>query len=94
MIINNCFGFSIKIYLKKVFVSFLWLTILLTLVIKYAVKKSQQFANLNFYKTVDATARQNDRERAVFMVQAGMTHQVVADNFNVYSSLKRMCCQV
>ena len=27
--------------------------------------------------------RQNDRERAVFMVQAGMTYQVVADNFNV-----------
>ena len=27
--------------------------------------------------------RQNDRERAVFMVQAGMTYQVVADKFNV-----------
>ena len=27
--------------------------------------------------------RQNDRERAVGMVQAGMTHQAVADHFNV-----------
>jgi len=27
--------------------------------------------------------RQNDRERAVSMVQAGMTHQAVADHFNV-----------
>jgi hypothetical protein len=27
---------------------------------------------------------QNDRERAVGMVQAGMTHQAVADNFNVF----------
>jgi transposase len=27
--------------------------------------------------------RQNDRERAVGMVQAGMTHQAIADHFNV-----------
>jgi len=27
--------------------------------------------------------RQNDRERAVCMVQVGMTHQAVADQFNV-----------
>jgi transposase len=27
--------------------------------------------------------RQNDRERAVGMAQAGMTHQAVADHFNV-----------
>jgi transposase len=27
--------------------------------------------------------RQNDRERAMGMVQAGMTHQAVADHFNV-----------
>jgi transposase len=27
--------------------------------------------------------RQNDRERSVGMVQAGMTHQAVADHFNV-----------
>ena len=27
--------------------------------------------------------RQNDRERAVGMVQAGMTHQAVTDHFNV-----------
>jgi transposase len=27
--------------------------------------------------------RQNDRERAVGMVQAGMTHQAVSDHFNV-----------
>ena len=27
--------------------------------------------------------RQNDRERVVGMVQAGMTHQAVADHFNV-----------
>jgi CRP-like cAMP-binding protein len=27
--------------------------------------------------------RQNDRERAVGMIQPGMTHQVVADYFNV-----------
>jgi transposase len=27
--------------------------------------------------------RQNDRERAVGMFQAGMTHQAVADHFNV-----------
>jgi transposase len=27
--------------------------------------------------------RQNDRERALGMVQAGMTHQAVADHFNV-----------
>ena len=27
--------------------------------------------------------RQNGRERAVGMVQAGMTHQAVADHFNV-----------
>jgi hypothetical protein len=27
---------------------------------------------------------QNDRERAVGMVQAGMNHQAVADNFNVF----------
>jgi transposase len=27
--------------------------------------------------------RQNDRERAVGMVQTGMTHQAVADHFNV-----------
>jgi len=27
--------------------------------------------------------RQNDRERAVGMVQAGMIHQAVADHFNV-----------
>ena len=26
---------------------------------------------------------QNDRERAVGMVQAGMTHQAIADHFNV-----------
>jgi len=28
--------------------------------------------------------RQNDRERAMGMVQAGMTHQAVADHFNVH----------
>jgi hypothetical protein len=28
--------------------------------------------------------RQNDHERAVGMVQAGITHQAVADHFNVY----------
>jgi transposase len=27
--------------------------------------------------------RQNDRERAVDMIQAGMTHQAVADHFNM-----------
>ena len=27
--------------------------------------------------------RQNDRERAMGMVQTGMTHQAVADHFNV-----------
>jgi hypothetical protein len=27
--------------------------------------------------------RQNDRERSVGMVHAGMTHQAVADHFNV-----------
>ena len=33
----------------------------------------------NFHKNVDATA-QNDRERAVGMVYAGMTHQAAADH--------------
>jgi transposase len=28
--------------------------------------------------------RQNDRERTVGLVQAGMTHQAIADHFNVY----------
>ena len=27
--------------------------------------------------------RQSDRERGVAMVQAGMTHQAIADHFNV-----------
>ena len=31
-------------------------------------------SNLNFHKTVNATERQNDHERAVGMVQTGMTH--------------------
>jgi hypothetical protein len=41
------------------------------------------------FNNVDATTpsmprlRRNDREQAVGMVQAGMTHQAVADHFNV-----------
>ena len=36
-----------------------------------------------FTRTSMPRLRQNDRERSVGMVQAGMTHQAVADHFNV-----------
>jgi hypothetical protein len=39
--------------------------------------------NLPFTRTSMPRLRQNDRERAVGMVQTGMTHQAVADHFNV-----------
>jgi transposase len=51
-----------------------------------AVNKSKQFAILKiwiFTRTSMPRLRQNDRERAVGMIQPGMTHQVVADYFNV-----------
>ena len=40
---------------------------------------------MNIYEesTINFWICQNDRERAVGMVQAGMTHQTVADHFNV-----------
>ena len=50
----------------------------------YAVYKSKQFAILKIgIFTRTSRLRQNDRERAVGMVQAGTTHQAVADHFNV-----------
>jgi transposase len=55
-------------------------------VINCAVNKSEQFAILKiliFTRTPMPRLRQNDRERAMGMVQAGMTHQAVADHFNV-----------
>jgi hypothetical protein len=55
-------------------------------VINCAVNKSKQLAILKiriFTKTSMPRLHQNDRERAVGMVQAGMTHQAVADYFNV-----------
>ena len=36
-----------------------------------------------FTRTSMPRLRQNDRERAVDMIQAGMTHQAVADHFNM-----------
>ena len=56
------------------------------MVIDCAVNKGKQFAILkirNFHKNVDARLRQNDRELAVGMVQAGLTHKAVTDHFNV-----------
>jgi hypothetical protein len=55
-------------------------------VINCAVIKSKQLAILKiwiFKRTSMPRLRQNDRERAVGMVQTGMTHQAVADHFNV-----------
>jgi hypothetical protein len=51
-----------------------------------AVRKIKQFAILKiliFTRTSMPWLRQNDRERAVGMVQAGMIHQAVANHFNV-----------
>jgi hypothetical protein len=51
-----------------------------------AVNKSKQFVILKIWistRTSMPRLRQNDRERAVGMVQAGMTHQAVSDHFNV-----------
>jgi transposase len=51
-----------------------------------AVNKSKQFAILKiriFTRMSIPRLRQNDRERAVGMVQAGMTHQAVSDHINV-----------
>jgi hypothetical protein len=51
-----------------------------------AVSKIKQFAILKiwiFTRTSMPRLRQNDRERAVGMVQAGMIHQAVANHFNV-----------
>ena len=48
------------------------------------VNKSKQFAILKIStRTSMPRLRQNDRERAVGMVQAGITHQAVEDHFNV-----------
>ena len=51
-----------------------------------AVNKSKQFVILKIWistRTSMPRLRQNDRERAVGMVEAGMTHQAVSDHFNV-----------
>ena len=51
-----------------------------------AVNKSKQFVILKiriFTRTSMLRLRQNDRERAVGIVQPGMTHQAVADHSNV-----------
>ena len=55
-------------------------------VINCAVNKSKQFAILKiwiFTRTLMSRFRQNDRERAVGIVQAGMSHQAVANHYNV-----------
>jgi hypothetical protein len=94
MTINNCFGFSTKIYFKNIFVSFLLLTSIFMMQqnikspanINCAVNKSKQFTILKiriFTRMSMPQLRQNDREQGVGMVQAGMTHQALADHFNV-----------
>ena len=53
-------------------------------VINCSVNKSKQSAILQiFTRTSMPWLRQNDCERAVSLVQAGMTHQAVAGHFNV-----------
>ena len=55
-------------------------------VINCAVNKSKQFAILKiniFSRTSTLRLRQNGRERAISMVQTGITHQAIIDHFIV-----------
>jgi hypothetical protein len=62
-------------------------------VINCAVNKGKQFAILKiriFTRTSMPRLRQNDRERAVGMVQAGMTPQIVVNHFSSRITILRL----